>query len=105
MDKMQVILITYAGLLMIGGIMGYLKAQSKISLIAGLLSGIVVLAGLYLSRTNYKSGMLLIAITSSLLTIMFIQRFLVTKKFMPSGMLLCFSFAMAVLAVLKWLKS
>ena len=87
----------YAILLFVGGFMG-LKAGSKISLIMGFFSAVVVGAGVYLSGSNPLSGFCLVALMSFVLTVMFAKRFLKTKKFMPSGMLLLASLIVLALA-------
>jgi uncharacterized membrane protein (UPF0136 family) len=90
------IFIIYAVLLFVGAFMGY-RAGSKISLIMATFSGIVVSAGILLSDVNPLAGTWLIALMSFVLTVMFAKRLLLTKKFMPSGMLLLAS--LIVLAV------
>jgi uncharacterized membrane protein (UPF0136 family) len=82
--SMLVMCILVAG----GGIMGYLKAQSKASLIAGILSGALLGAAYYVAGRNVAQGMIFGAVVCALLCIVFGIRFRKTKKFMPSGMLL-----------------
>jgi uncharacterized membrane protein (UPF0136 family) len=75
-------------LMLAGGIVGFKKAKSKPSLIAGIVSSIL-LAGCYaLTMTNVKNGLYGGAFVSALLIGVFLKRLVRTKKFMPSGMLL-----------------
>ena len=77
----------YAVLLAVGGIIGYTKAGSRPSLIAGLASAAALLA-LGLSTQSATLGMGLGALVAILLAAFFGYRFLAkTRKFMPAGML------------------
>jgi uncharacterized membrane protein (UPF0136 family) len=80
----------YAVLLGAGGLIGFLKAGSKPSLIAGSISALVALAAVALSLAdkNRNMGIALGLILSISLFILFAYRYAVkTRKFMPSGML------------------
>ncbi len=84
----QVTLGIYALLLAVGGVIGYLKAGSKPSLIAGSISAVAALAALGLSMANHRMGVPLGLILSITLFVMFGYRYAVkTRKFMPSGLL------------------
>lgn len=77
----------YAVLSVVGGIIGYQKAGSKPSLIAGMVTGILLLvAGVGLLQTAAWASWLAIAV-SLLLVIVFIGRLLKTRKFMPAGLM------------------
>ena len=91
----------YAVLLGIGGLIGYLKAGSKASLIAGSVSALVALAALALSLAdkNRNMGIAPGLILSISLFILFAYRYAAkTRKFMPSGLLAVVS--LIVLAVM-----
>jgi uncharacterized membrane protein (UPF0136 family) len=78
----------YALLLAVGGIIGYLKAGSRASLIAGLSSAVAVAAALGLAISQHRLGIPLGLLLSSCLFVLFGYRYAVkTRKFMPSGML------------------
>jgi uncharacterized membrane protein (UPF0136 family) len=77
------------GLLSIaGGLLGWKKAGSKASLIAGGLSGLLLLiaAATVLSQ-EVESGLVVGGITALLLAGRFVPAFLRTKKWMPQGMM------------------
>jgi uncharacterized membrane protein (UPF0136 family) len=91
----------YAVLLGIGGLIGYLKAGSRSSLIAGSISALVALAAVALSLAdkNRNMGIALGLILSISLFILFTYRYAAkTRKFMPSGLLAVVS--LIVLAVM-----
>lgn len=85
----ELVLWIYIVLLVVGGLIGYLKAGSKISLISAGISA--VLLGLCAARVvplPYAADVLL-----GILLIMFAWRLIKTKKFMPSGMMLALTIA------------
>jgi uncharacterized membrane protein (UPF0136 family) len=89
----------YAVLLGVGGLIGYLKAGSRPSLIAGSISCALALLALALSIKSKNLGAALGLILSISLFILFGYRYAVkTRKFMPSGLLAVAS--LVVLAVM-----
>ena len=95
----QITLGVYALLLGVGGLMGYLKAGSRPSLIAGSMSALAALGALGLSAANHRLGVPLGLILSISLFVLFGYRYAVkTRKFMPSGLLAVAS--LVVLAVM-----
>ena len=98
----------YALLLGAGGLIGYLKAGSRASLIAGSISALVALAALWLSITYPKWGVSLGLILSISLFILFGYRYAVkTRKFMPSGLLAIASLVVLALMflIMDWTQS
>ncbi|EKQ69487.1 small integral membrane protein [Leptolyngbyaceae cyanobacterium JSC-12] len=82
------VLLLYAVLVIAGGVMGYLKAQSQPSLISGLISGIALLiAWLIVLFQSYNAGMGLAICLAIALLIVFALRFWKTRKFMPAGLM------------------
>ena len=95
----QVTLGIYAVLLAAGGLIGYLKAGSRPSLIAGSISAIAAICALALSMRDNALGIPLGLLLSITLFILFGYRYAVkTRKFMPSGLLAVAS--LVVLAVM-----
>lgn len=95
----QVALGIYAALLAAGGLIGFLKAGSRPSLIAGLASGLVAVAALALS-TRSPQGFWLGAALSAVMLVFFGRRFASGRKFMPGGMLTVASLAVLVVMIL-----
>ena len=74
----------YVGLLVVGGLMGYLKAKSQVSLITSLaFAAALSMCALHIV---FKESMAYIFL--AILLVVFCIRFVKTKKFMPSGMLM-----------------
>jgi uncharacterized membrane protein (UPF0136 family) len=91
----------YALLLAVGGVIGYAKAASKPSLIAGLASALAAIIALVLSFQNTRWGMGLGAAVALLLFFFFGYRYAVkTRKFMPAGLLAVVSLAVLAVAIM-----
>ncbi len=93
------------GLLTIaGGIMGFVKAGSTASIIAGSISGILLLLAAFLLPGNLVAGLALAGVVSLLLAGRFLPVFLKTQAFMPSGMMAILSVIGVIVAILAWVK-
>lgn len=93
------------GLLTIaGGIMGYVRAGSTASIIAGSISGILLLLAAFLLPGNIAAGLALAAIVSFLLAGRFLPAFLKTGAVMPAGMMSVLSVIGLIMAILAWMK-
>jgi len=70
-----------------GGVMGFVKAKSRASLIAGLASGALLFAASGLACTRHVvAGAVLGGVVSLALVGRFLPAFLKTKKVMPAGL-------------------
>jgi len=78
-----------------------LKKGSKISLIMGLASGILVLVGAWLVTVAPKPAWIFLVSLNALLALSFISRLIKTRKFMPSGMLLLITLAVLAFCITK----
>ena len=87
----------YALLVLVGGVMGYLKAKSKVSLFSGIGSGIVLLVAWLLCRQIPIAGLGLAAVIGLVLFVVFVTRFLHTRTFMPAGLMMGFSLVATVI--------
>jgi len=97
----QIVLAVYAVLLAVGGVIGYTKAASMPSLIAGLGSALAAIVALVLSFQNTNMGMGLGCAVALLLLLFFGYRFAVkTRKFMPAGLLAVVSVVVLAVAIL-----
>lgn len=75
-------------LVIAGGVVGYVRKGSKMSLLAGVTFGSILLgSGYMIAKTdNVYEGHLLAAGTSGLMAAAMGQRYMASGKFMPSGM-------------------
>ena len=91
----------YIVLLLVGGLMGFLKAKSKVSLI----TSAVFAAVLVLTQTGiFDSGVArnLVNVLLAVLLVVFAVRLAKTKKFMPSGLMLVLTILVLALRNLKF---
>jgi uncharacterized membrane protein (UPF0136 family) len=95
----------YAILLIAGGIMGYMSAKSKISLITGVISGLMVLMACRIGKEKPRDGYLFVGAISLLLAIFFALRFAVNHAFMPGGLMLILSTTTLVVVGLSLFRS
>ncbi len=94
---LKIILWIYIALLVGGGMMGFVKAGSKISLISSVAFAVLlILCEFGVIRFDYARWILLA------LLVVFAIRFARTKKFMPSGLLVILTLGM--LAALQFVK-
>ena len=99
----QVTLAIYGVLLALGGLIGYFKAGSRPSLIAGMLSAVAAFAALGLSVGRSQLGVGLGSLLSIVLFVLFGYRYAIkTGKFMPSGMLAVISLVVLGVMILTF---
>lgn len=79
--------IAYGVIAILGGIMGYVKAQSKVSLISGCICGLLLIVAGVMQLLGYTWGLMLAIDLTALLGIVFIVRWAKTGKFMPAGLM------------------
>jgi uncharacterized membrane protein (UPF0136 family) len=100
----QIIIIVYGGILLAGGYFGS-KAGSKVSLVMGVVSGLLAWLGACLVGMNPKCGYSFLTALSGFLSVVFLVRLLKTKKIMPAGMLLIINGVVLALTILRWMSS
>jgi uncharacterized membrane protein (UPF0136 family) len=100
----KIYFIVFGLLTIAGGIMGYVKAGSTASIIAGSISGVLLLVGAFLLPTNLAAGLAVAGITSLLLAGRFVPAFIKTGQPMPAGMMSVLSVIGLVVAALAWLR-
>lgn len=100
----KIYFIVFGVLTIAGGIIGYFKAGSVVSIIAGAITGILLLISAWLLPENLPVGLTIALFTSALLAAQFVPKFFRTGKVMPAGMMSIFSVIGIVLAVLAWVR-
>ena len=102
LEPAKIYFLIFGVLTIAGGIMGYVKARSVVSVIAGTTTGILlIVAGLVLPD-HRELGLVLALLTSAILAAQFIPRALRTRRFMPGGMMSILSVIGIVMAIAAW---
>ena len=94
----------FGGLTIVGGIMGFVKKGSMASLIAGGLSGILLLIAALWLRDKPQNGLILGAIVSLALAGRFLPAFLKKFDWMPAGFMAVLSVIGLIVTALAFAK-
>ncbi|XWK90723.1 MAG: TMEM14 family protein [Phormidium sp.] len=94
----------YALIVGIGGVFGYMKAKSTKSLLAGLISGLILLIAWFLATKTPTVGLGIATLMAAVLLVVFITRFVRTRKFMPAGMMMLLNLVATVAFFAGWLN-
>jgi uncharacterized membrane protein (UPF0136 family) len=91
-------------LTIVGGIIGYASKGSVPSIIAGSISGILLLLGAFLLPDRLVAGLVIALLVSLLLAGQFLPKFIQTGKAMPAGMMSILSVIGILTAIVAWIK-
>ncbi|NEN93614.1 MAG: hypothetical protein F6K48_33985 [Okeania sp. SIO3H1] len=80
--------IAYGILAIVGGIIGYTKVGSKISLISGSVSGLLLIISGIIQLMGMNWGLIFSTVIATILVITFIIRLVKTRKMMPAGLMI-----------------
>ena len=93
----------YAALLLVGGILGFVRAKSVPSLAMGAVAALFsIFAALMMSTHHTRRGLALGIVISLVLGIFFFQRYQETKKPMPALLVLVVSIIVLLASVLRF---
>ncbi len=101
-DLTKIYYFIFGALTIAGGIMGFVKKHSYASLIAGGLSGVLLLIAALLLKDKPQSGLILGGIASLALLGWAAQNFMLKYKWMPHGMILVFGVVGLILTLLAF---
>jgi uncharacterized membrane protein (UPF0136 family) len=100
----KIYFLVFGVLTIAGGIVGYVKAGSTISMIAGSVTGILlIVAGIVLPE-HRALGLGLGLVVSLLLAGQFIPKLVRTGRFMPAGVMSILSVIGIITAVVAWFR-
>ena len=100
----KIYFIIFGILTIVGGIVGYVKAGSMASIIAGSISGVLLLLAAFLLPEHQAAGLILALAVSLLLAAQFIPKFFRTFKVMPAGLMSVLSALGIIVAIAAWLR-
>lgn len=104
MEAAKIYFIAFGVLTITGGIIGYVKAGSMASIIAGSITGILLLVAAFLLPQHRAIGLATAFIISLLLAAQFVPKFIRTGRVMPAGMMAILSVIGLVAAIVAWVK-
>ncbi|HEY1770834.1 MAG TPA: TMEM14 family protein [Chthoniobacterales bacterium] len=100
----KIYFIVFGLLTILGGVIGYVKAGSTASIIAGSISGALLLVAAFLLPAHAVLGLAIAVIVSLLLAGRFVPGFLRSGKIMPDGIMALLSIAGVVFAIVAWIR-
>jgi uncharacterized membrane protein (UPF0136 family) len=104
MGAAKIYFIVFGILTIAGGVIGYVRAGSMPSIIAGSISGILLIVAAFLLPDHLVAGLVVGLVVSLLLAGQFIPKFIRTGKAMPAGMMSILSVIGIIMAIVAWMK-
>jgi uncharacterized membrane protein (UPF0136 family) len=104
MEAAKIYFIAFGALTIAGGVVGYVKAGSVASIIAGSVTGILLLVAAFLLPEHRAIGLATALVISLLLAGQFVPKFIRTGKVMPAGMMSILSVIGVIAAIVAWVK-
>jgi len=104
MEVTKVYFILFGVLTIAGGIVGYVKAGSVASIVAGSITGVLLLVAAFLLPEHRGVGLATALVVSLLLAAQFVPKFLQAGRVMPAGMMSILSVIGVIAAIVAWIK-
>ena len=104
MEAAKIYFMVFGALTIVGGIVGYVKAGSVASIIAGSITGVLLLVAAFLLPEHRVVGLATALIVSLLLAAQFIPKLLRTGRVMPAGIMSLLSVIGIIVAIVAWVK-
>ena len=104
MGATKLYFLVFGALTIVGGIIGYVKAGSLPSIIAGAITGVLLLVAGFLLPEHRAAGIATAFVVSFVLAAQFVPKFIRTGKMMPAGMMSILSVIGLIVAIVAWLK-
>ena len=103
-DATKIFYFIFGILTIAGGIMGYVKSGSVASVVAGSISGALLLVAGYLLKDKTTAGLILGLVVSLALEARFLPAFVRTHAMMPAGMMSILCTIAIILTALAFTK-
>jgi uncharacterized membrane protein (UPF0136 family) len=104
MEGTKVYFLIFGVLTIAGGVVGYVKAGSVASIIAGSITGVLLVVAAFLLTEHRAIGLATAFIISLLLAAQFAPKFIRTGRAMPAGMMSILSVIGIIAAIVAWVK-
>lgn len=103
LDAARIYFLVFGILTIVGGVIGYLKAGSVVSVIAGAITGILLLVAAWMLPLHREIALTLALLTSAVLAGQFIPRVFRTRRLVPAGVMSLLSVIGIVVAIAAWI--
>jgi len=104
MEAAKIYFIVFGALTIVGGIVGYVKAGSVASIVAGSITGVLLLVAAFLLPEHRMVGLVTAFVISLLLAAQFIPKLLRTGRVMPAGIMSLLSVIGIIVVIVAWVK-
>jgi uncharacterized membrane protein (UPF0136 family) len=104
MEAAKIYFIVFGLLTIAGGIVGYVKAGSVASIVAGSITGVLLLIAAFLLPEHHAAGLATALIVSLLLSAQFVPKFLRTGAVMPAGVMSVLSVIGIIAVIVVWVR-
>lgn len=104
MEAAKIYFIIFGLLTIVGGIIGYVKAGSVASIVAGGIAGILLLVAAFLLPEHRVAGLATALVISLVLAAQFLPKFFRTGRVMPAGMMSVLSVIGIIAAIIAWVR-
>lgn len=104
MAATKIYFLIFGALTIIGGIIGYVKAGSLPSIIAGAIAGVLLIVAGALLPEHRAVGLATGFVISLLLAAQFVPKLIRTGRVMPAGMMSILSVIGVAVAIIAWIK-
>jgi len=103
LELARIYFLVFGVLTIAGGIIGYVKAGSLVSIIAGAVTGVLLIISGVILLHHRELGLGLALVTSAVLAAQFIPRVLRTHRLVPAGIMSLLSVIGSVIAIVAWI--
>jgi uncharacterized membrane protein (UPF0136 family) len=104
MEAARIYFTVFGVLTVAGGIVGYVKAGSMASIIAGSITGVLLIVAAFVLPQYHLIGLAIAFIISLLLAAQFVPKFIRTGRVMPAGTMSILSVIGIIVAIVAWVK-
>lgn len=104
MNATRLYFLVFGALTIVGGIIGYVKAGSLPSIIAGAITGVLLVVAAALLPEHRTLALATGLVVSVLLAAQFVPKFIRTGRVMPAGMMSILSVIAIVVAIVAWIR-
>ncbi|MDQ2824631.1 MAG: TMEM14 family protein [Verrucomicrobiota bacterium] len=100
----RIYFLIFGVLTIVGGVIGYVKAGSMPSIIAGSITGILLVIAAWLLPEHHAACLVAAVVISLGLAAQFVPKFIRTGKVMPAGMMSILSVIGVVIGLVAWMR-